>query len=238
MSNLKIEVKAISKGFRDADNQLLVIDSVSHLFPATGTVAITGRSGIGKSTLLHLLGGLERPSSGSIFYDGQDITQLNAEQLAQFRGKNVGFIFQFHHLLGEFSALENVAMPLIILRVAKDDAMAQAEQLLRKVGLESRLNHRPGQLSGGEQQRVSIARALISRPRVVLADEPTGNLDIRTAREVQDLLKQMNRELGNLMIIVTHLDELASAMDCVLEMEQGGQLKEIKRSSSVVRSLE
>jgi lipoprotein-releasing system ATP-binding protein len=233
MNKLMIEAQAISKGFRDAENQLLVIDNMSYSFPHSGTVAITGRSGIGKSTLLHLLGGLERPSSGSILYDGEDISKLNTEQLAQFRGKNVGFIFQFHHLLGEFTALENVAMPLIILRVAKGEAMACAEELLRKVGLESRLHHRPGQLSGGEQQRVSIARALISKPRVVLADEPTGNLDIRTAREVQELLKQMNSELGNLMIIVTHLDELASAMDCVLVMEPGGRLTEVKRSLPV-----
>ena len=233
MNKLRIEARAISKGFRDAENQLLVIDNMSYSFPHSGTVAITGRSGIGKSTLLHLLGGLERPSSGSILYDGEDISQLNVEQLAQFRGKNVGFIFQFHHLLGEFSALENVAMPLIILRIAKEEALSRARELLRKVGLESRLHHRPGQLSGGEQQRVSIARALISKPRVVLADEPTGNLDIRTAREVQELLKQMNSELGNLMIIVTHLDELAAGMDCVLEMAPGGRLTDVNCSSAV-----
>jgi lipoprotein-releasing system ATP-binding protein len=141
----------------------------------------------------------------------------------------VGFIFQFHHLLSEFSALENVAMPLLIADVSRSEALDRAEAILERVGLKSRLKHRPGQLSGGEQQRVSIARSLVHRPRLVLADEPTGNLDMRTARMVQELLKETNSEFDNLLIIVTHLGELASAMDIVLEMEAGGALARVEK---------
>lgn len=225
MSNpFSLEAHDVRKSFRDAESELVVIEGLSFVFPVTGSVAITGRSGIGKSTLMHLLGGLERPTSGKVICAGQDISVLDAEALAAFRSRTVGFVFQFHHLLPEFSALENVTLPLLIAGVKQSEADDRAEALLTRVGLKARLKHRPSQLSGGEQQRVSIARALINRPRVLLADEPTGNLDIKTAREIQDLLQEMNNDLDNLLIVVTHLGELARSMDCVLEMEPGGRL--------------
>ncbi len=224
MNSARIEVKEVRKAFRDAESELVVIDNLSFVFPSEGSVAITGRSGTGKSTLLHLLGALDTPSSGKILVDGADISSMNAEQRSQFRASTIGFIFQFHHLLPEFTALENVMMPLLIGGIESGEAQERSLALLQRVGLASRAQHRPGQLSGGEQQRVSIARALVRRPKIVLADEPTGNLDIKTAQEIQQLLLEMNNDLKNLMITVTHLGELARSMDCVLEMVPGGRL--------------
>ena len=181
---MRVTVKNLTKSYRDADRYLTVIKELSFTFPEAGSVAIIGRSGIGKSTLMHLLGGLDIPSSGGVFYDDTNVSEMGSDERAAFRARKVGFIFQFHHLLPEFSALENVAMPLTIADVPDAEAQEAARALLSRMGLQSREHHRPAQLSGGEQQRVAIARALIAKPRVVLADEPTGNLDVHTALEL------------------------------------------------------
>lgn len=219
---MKIRIEGLSKYYRDAENQLVVLDNLNYSFPEKGSIAIIGRSGVGKSTLLHILGGLDRANQGKIFFDDQDISSFNNDKLSAFRGSQVGFIFQFHHLLPEFSAVENVSMPLIINGVAEDKALVRACSLLERVGLGDRLEHRPGELSGGEQQRVAIARAVVTEPRVVLADEPTGNLDLKTAQLAQELLLELNRELNNLLIVVTHSPDLAAKMDLVVEMQSGG----------------
>ena len=222
---MHVRVKGLSKSYQDADRKLTVIQELSFDFPERGSVAIIGRSGIGKSTLLHLLGALDTPSTGDIFYDDKRINAMASDERAAFRARHVGFIFQFHHLLPEFSALENVAMPLTITGVSDQEAYGVAASMLQRMGLSSREGHLPSQLSGGEQQRVAIARALIAKPRVVLADEPTGNLDVETAMRVQELMIEMNRELQNTFIVVTHNQELARSMDIVVEMMPGGALK-------------
>ena len=222
---MKITLTQIGKAYRDANKRLTVIEGLSYQFPAQGSVAIIGRSGIGKSTLLHLIGGLDLPSTGAISFDQQRLDAMSLDQLSAFRGKHIGFVFQSHHLLPEFSALENVAMPLVIMGEDSEAAEERAEDLLERVGLSERMHHRPAELSGGEQQRVAIARAVVAGPDVVLADEPTGNLDPVNAQGVQDLLLEVNRELNNVLIVVTHSRELAAAMDIVLEMQPGGALK-------------
>jgi lipoprotein-releasing system ATP-binding protein len=229
---MQVHIRNLTKSYRDADRELTVINNVSFSFPPTGSVAIIGRSGIGKSTLMHLLGALDTPSSGDILYDQTTISALSSDERAAFRARNVGFIFQFHHLLPEFSAIENVSMPLTIAGIRDDEARDIAAALLDRIGLKHRYGHLPSQLSGGEQQRVAIARALIAKPRVVLADEPTGNLDVQTASDVQSLLLEMNRELQNTLIIVTHNNELARSMDVVVEMMPGGALAPISSKES------
>ncbi len=184
-------------------------------------LAIVGASGVGKSTLLHLLGGLERPSSGTVFYNGLDVFGLDNGRIAQFRNEHVGFVFQFHHLLPEFSALENVMLPALIRRMEREQAATLAAAILKEVGLGARLHHRPGELSGGEQQRVAVARALVLNPDVVLADEPTGNLDSHTAEAVHDLIKDLNRRKGTTFIIVTHNEKLAIRADRIFRMAEG-----------------
>lgn len=183
-------------------------------------VAIVGSSGAGKSTLLHLLGALDLPSSGEIYFRGEALSQKSSDELARFRNQNLGFIFQFHHLLRELSALENVMMPALIGRESQASARARAVELLDRVGLSHRLDHRPAELSGGEQQRVSLARALINRPALLLADEPTGNLDRTTSSEIHQLLEEVNQE-GTALIIVTHSSELADMMPRKLEIVDG-----------------
>ena len=184
-------------------------------------VAIMGASGSGKSTLLHLLGGLEKPSSGKVILNGTDLNDVSGAKLAKLRNSSLGFIYQFHHLLGEFTVLENVAMPLLIGGKSVADARQDAVRLLQRVGLGHRVEHKPGELSGGERQRAAVARALINKPNVVLADEPTGNLDSKTADQVFQLMLELNQELNVSFLIVTHDHELAAKMGKVLHMEDG-----------------
>ena len=222
---MRIQITDLHKSYRDADRSLTVIESLTVEFPAGKSVAIVGASGVGKSTLLHLVGGLDRASSGKVFFDDTDITRLSGDALANFRGSHVGFIFQFHHLLPEFTALENVEMPLLIGGWTRSEAADRARELLERVGLAGRVQHRPSELSGGEQQRVAVARAVAASPAVVLADEPTGNLDVESAGEVQRLLLELNQATGGTLIIATHSHDLARSMDVVFEMVPGGYLK-------------
>ena len=184
-------------------------------------VAIMGASGSGKSTLLHLLGGLEKPTGGKVILDGIDLNNVNGKQLAGLRNRSLGFIYQFHHLLGEFTVLENVAMPLLIGGQSVEEARQHSTRLLQRVGLGHRVEHKPGELSGGERQRAAVARALINKPNVVLADEPTGNLDSKTADDVFQLMLELNHELNVSFLIVTHDPVLASKMGRILHMEDG-----------------
>ncbi|MEQ1543881.1 lipoprotein-releasing ABC transporter ATP-binding protein LolD [Methyloglobulus sp.] len=184
-------------------------------------VAIMGASGSGKSTLLHLLGGLEKPTSGKVILNGTDLNDVSGAKLAKLRNSSLGFIYQFHHLLGEFTVLENVAMPLLIAGQSVAEARHDATRLLQRVGLGHRVEHKPGEISGGERQRAAVARALINKPSVVLADEPTGNLDSKTAEDVFQLMLELNQELNVSFLIVTHDHELAGKMGRVLHMEDG-----------------
>jgi lipoprotein-releasing system ATP-binding protein len=201
--------------------ELRVLDGIDFEIREGEMLAIVGASGVGKSTFLHILGGLDRPTSGKVIYGDVDIFSLAAPELARFRNERVGFIFQFHHLLPEFSAIENVMMPALIRRVDAKAAAETAANMLAAVGLGSRLHHRPGELSGGEQQRVAVARALVLRPDVVLADEPTGNLDSHTGEAIHDLLLSINKQMGITFVIVTHNDKLAIRADRVLRMSDG-----------------
>lgn len=185
------------------------------------TVAVVGASGVGKSTFLHILGALDRPTQGSVFYDGEPIFTLNDRELADFRNKRIGFVFQFHYLLSEFTAIENVMLPLLIGGVNRLRAVEEAEKLLTEIGLKDRLFHKPGELSGGEQQRVAIARALINMPHVLLADEPTGNLDTHTGEDVFKLMLKLNNEKDVTLIIVTHNEKLAGMMSRKILMVDG-----------------
>jgi lipoprotein-releasing system ATP-binding protein len=211
----------VTKSFARDGDRVDVLKGVSLAIAAGELAAIVGPSGVGKSTLLHLLGGLERPTAGAIRYGDTDLAALSDVALARFRNRRVGFVFQFHHLLPEFSALENVMMPLLIRRRSTAEARARSTTLLGRVGLAARLKHRPGELSGGEQQRVAIARALIGDPSVLLADEPTGNLDSRTGDEVFELMRELNRERRLTCVFITHNDELARRTDRVLRMLDG-----------------
>ena len=215
-----LEAHALSKTYRNAEVPVPVFSDMNVTVERGEMLAVVGPSGIGKSTLLHLLGGLDRPDGGSISVDGRDITGMSNDELARFRNKNVGFVFQFHHLLPEFSAEENVAMPGWIGRIDSGKALDRAAKLLSELGLASRGRHFPNQLSGGEQQRVAIARALAVDPKLFLADEPTGNLDLETSERVFDLMRECHRKRGLTSVIVTHNPELASRCDRIFEMKQ------------------
>jgi lipoprotein-releasing system ATP-binding protein len=220
-----VTVRDLNKSYIVGTQKLHVLRDVSLDVAAGEMLAIVGQSGVGKSTLLHLLGGLDHGDSGSIRVADTDLTALADGAVVEFRNRNVGFVFQFHHLLPEFDALENAEMPMRIARMPLDEARARATSLLTRVGLGERLTHRPSMLSGGEQQRVAVARALIMRPALLLADEPTGDLDEATAESLERLLREMHAEFGLTSIIATHNPRFAAACDRVLRMEHG-QLRE------------
>jgi len=216
-----ISCQNISKRFKEGKLDVEVLRGISLDIHAGEKIAIVGSSGSGKSTLLHILGGLDLPSDGNVQILGQDIAKLSDAERGLLRNKSLGFIYQFHHLLPEFTALENVAMPLLIGGAAVADATDKAREILDKVGLGERLNHKPGQLSGGERQRAAIARALVTQPQAVLADEPTGNLDHKTAMHIFDLMQSLNQEMQTAFIIVTHDMQLAEKMDKVYHLVDG-----------------
>ncbi len=216
-----ISIRELRKTFRSGEETLHVLNGIDLDIVRGEMLAIVGASGVGKSTFLHILGGLERPASGRVLYGDMDVYSLTQDRIARFRNERVGFVFQFHHLLPEFTALENVMMPALIRGDDRETASRSAARLLGDVGLAARLQHRPGELSGGEQQRVAVARALVLDPSVVLADEPTGNLDTHTGEAVHDLIKKLNRERGTTFIIVTHNDKLALRADRIFRMADG-----------------
>ncbi|WP_303721241.1 ABC transporter ATP-binding protein [Malonomonas rubra] len=216
-----IEIRDLDKSFATPGGEVSVLRQVNLKIVAGERIAVVGTSGAGKTTLMHILGGLDHPTFGEVLFEGESIFALRGAALDRFRNRTVGFVFQFHQLLPEFTALENVMMPLLIGGLSKSEAAEKAETLLAEVGLAHRLTHKPGALSGGEQQRVAIARALVREPRLLLADEPTGNLDSKTSDEIIHLLNQMHEARGLTMIIVTHNRELASSLDRVLQIEDG-----------------
>ncbi len=220
MNNL-IRVADLCKSYYDGFTELPVLKGVDLKVKKAEVIAVVGASGVGKSTLLHLLGGLDRPTEGTIFYDGEDLFALKDQELDRFRNEEIGFVFQFHHLLPEFTALENVAMAGLIARQTSSVAHNRAKELLEYVGLGERLEHRPSELSGGERQRVAIARALVNQPKVVLADEPTGNLDQKTSDAVHDLLWTLNDQFDQTFIIVTHNQTLAQRADRLVQLVDG-----------------
>jgi len=216
-----LAIKDIHKTYGTISEPTEVLKGVALSVSEGETLGILGSSGAGKSTLLNILGTLEKPSSGCVIFEGRDLSTLSEKELAVFRNQVLGFIFQFHHLLGDFTALENVMMPLLIRGVDRVVAKKEAEAFLDKVGLSLRAGHRPGQLSGGEQQRVALARALVTRPRLLLADEPTGNLDHENGEKVFDLLLGLNRELRTTLIVVTHNQGLVSRLNRIVTLVDG-----------------
>jgi lipoprotein-releasing system ATP-binding protein len=211
----------LAKSYTDANSTLHVLRDIDLTIRQGEQVAIMGASGSGKSTLLHLLGGLDTPTGGQIRIDGTPIERLNAVQLGRLRNRALGFIYQFHHLLPEFTALENVAMPLLVRGVSSAKAADEAARILDRVGLSGRLTHKPGELSGGERQRAAVARALVTRPVCVLADEPTGNLDRKNADQVYDLMLELNREFSTSYLVVTHDPQIAERMDRIMVLDDG-----------------
>ena len=216
-----IEVRDLYKGFRQGPRRIEVLKGVNLKLAAGRSLAIVGASGAGKSTLLHILGGLDRPDSGEVLINHQSIWKMSEGQRGRLRNETMGFVYQFHHLLPEFTALENVAMPLMIRGESTAAAIDRASVLLSRVGLENRADHKPGELSGGERQRAAVARALVGSPALILGDEPTGNLDELTADSVYRQILTLNRELGTSLILVTHDHSMAARMDRCLELSQG-----------------
>lgn len=220
-AELLLRAEALDKSFFDADREVEVLRGLEMDVMAGEEIAIVGQSGTGKSTLLHILGSLETPSSGKVYFEGQDLFALGERALADFRNLKLGFVFQFHYLLADFSALENVMMPAMIARMADREAERRATEVLELVGLGDKLGRRPAELSGGEQQRVAVARAVVLRPRLVLADEPTGNLDPQTAEEIHQLFHRLNRQLGITLVIATHNESLMRSMGRALRLRSG-----------------
>ncbi len=211
----------VSKTFAEGKIRVKVLDQINFAVPHGELVSIVGASGSGKTTLLHILGGLAEPTSGTVMIDQQDVNGLSQKAQGALRNHTLGFVYQFHHLLAEFTAQENVAMPLLIRREDPDHAMSEAADILLRVGLGERLDHKPGELSGGERQRAALARAMVTRPRCIMADEPTGNLDTKTASSIHDLLVELNEEFGTSLIVVTHDMKLAERMGRVVKIENG-----------------
>jgi lipoprotein-releasing system ATP-binding protein len=220
MSNL-LELRDIRKSYGTGAGKVEVLKGITMTVAAGETIALVGASGAGKTTLLHIMGTLDLPTTGTLVFQGEEIFRRSETALASFRNRTIGFVFQFHHLLPEFTALENVMMPGLINRQKKSEVKESAVELLIKVGLGHRLTHRPTELSGGEQQRVAIARALLQSPTLLLADEPTGNLDRKTSDEVHDVLRQLHDEMGITLIIVTHNERMASSMGKIVQLEDG-----------------
>lgn len=221
MSDLIIRASGLAKTFDDGRLRLEVFGGIDFSLARGERVAIVGASGAGKSTFLHLLGGLDAPSAGEVWVRGEKMSALSDAARGELRNSALGFVYQFHHLLPEFTALENVAFPLLIRRMKPEEAYAQASTLLDRVGLGQRLHHKPGELSGGERQRAAVARALVTKPACVLADEPTGNLDSRTAETVFELMLELNRELGTSLVVVTHDMRIAARLDRIWRLERG-----------------
>ncbi|MBH5329107.1 lipoprotein-releasing ABC transporter ATP-binding protein LolD [Eikenella sp. S3360] len=216
-----IECRNVGKTYDDGSLKVEVLHDVDFQVASGEGIGIIGASGSGKSTLLHILGGLDKPTSGEVSIKGQGLNSLSQLAIGRLRNRHLGFVYQFHHLLPEFSALENVMMPLLVARRSKAEAQAAAAEILEKVGLGSRMTHRPGELSGGERQRAAIARALVTKPDCLLADEPTGNLDRKNTSHALDMMLELKRELGTALIVVTHDEQLAKRFDRVLTMDDG-----------------
>lgn len=216
-----IRVEQLYKSFGNGAKRVEVLKGIDLIFYQGESVAIVGASGAGKTTLLHILGTIDRPTSGKVYYEGKDIFTMGEKELAHFRNREIGFVFQFHHLLPEFNALENTMMPCLIQGISKKEAALRAEAILTTVGLKERLTHKPGELSGGEQQRVAVARALVLEPKVLLADEPTGNLDTKTGEAIFTLLRELNREKGVTLIMVTHNLKLAGELPRQIHLVDG-----------------
>ncbi len=219
-----IQVQQLFKAYGNGAKRVEVLKGADLTFSRAEKAAIVGASGVGKTTLLHILGTLDRPTAGKVLYEGKDIYTLNEKDLALFRNREIGFVFQFHHLLPEFNALENTMMPCLIQGIPKRESASRAEAILTLVGLKERLAHKPGELSGGEQQRVAVARALVLEPKVLLADEPTGNLDTKTGESVFDLLREMNQIKGITLIVVTHNIKLAEKLSRQIQLIDGKAL--------------